>query len=52
MVDTPVYTQTAPLTEEAFYADRRKVYGFFTGMTMAATIAVAILLILMAIFLL
>jgi hypothetical protein len=52
MVDAPVPTHGAPLTAEAFYADRKRVYGTFTGMTMAASMAIAVLLILMAVFLL
>ena len=53
MAETPVYTPAAAaLTEEAFYADRRRIYGTFTGMSVGATIAVVVLLVLMAFFLL
>jgi hypothetical protein len=41
----------APLTEEAFYADRRKFWGSFTGATRNAVIGVVVLLILLTIFL-
>lgn len=42
----------APVTEEAFLLDRQQTYATFGGMTFYGTAFVAILLILMAIFLL
>jgi hypothetical protein len=42
---------TAPLTEEAFYADRAKFWGDFTGATKLAVAGVVILLLLLLIFL-
>jgi hypothetical protein len=45
-------TSAAPLTEDAFLADRQKFWSAFTGATMGAAIFVAVLLILLAIFLL
>jgi hypothetical protein len=41
----------APVTEEAFLADRMAFWSFFTGMTFKAAAAIVVLLILMAIFL-
>jgi hypothetical protein len=41
----------APVTEEAFLADRLKFWTSFTSFTTGAVIALVILLILMAIFL-
>jgi len=51
MVELQTQTTTAPLTEEAFYADRRQIWATFTGFTMGGAIAVVVLLILMAFFL-
>ncbi|HEX3347454.1 MAG TPA: hypothetical protein VHS58_05060 [Acetobacteraceae bacterium] len=48
-------TQTmgpAPVTEEAFLADRQKFLSEFTGFTFWAATAIVVLLILLAIFLL
>jgi hypothetical protein len=42
---------TAPVTEEAFLADRQKFFTEFTGATTYAAGAIVVLLILMAIFL-
>ncbi len=42
---------TAPaLTEEAFEADRRKIWSWFTSATRNAAIVVALIVILLAIF--
>ncbi len=41
----------APLTEEAFYADRVAFWSFFTGLTFKVATGIAVLLILLAIFL-
>ena len=41
----------APLTEEAFLADRQRAWGGFTTATFYAAIGVVVLLILMAVFL-
>lgn len=43
---------TAPLTEEAFLADRQGFWNSFTAFVTGSAIAVAVLLILMALFLL
>jgi hypothetical protein len=51
MAQAPSTTE-APLTEEAFFADRLAVWSFFTGLTFKAAVAVVVLLILMAFFLL
>ena len=42
---------SAPLTADAFYADRQRIWSSFTSFTMGGAIFVAILLILMAYFL-
>jgi hypothetical protein len=42
----------APVTEEAFYADRVAFWSFFTGLTFKVATGVVVLLILLAIFLL
>jgi hypothetical protein len=42
----------APVTEDALLADRQKFWAFFTGATTGAVVFIAVLLILMAIFLL
>jgi hypothetical protein len=42
---------TAPVTEDAFLADRIKAWGLFTGMTFYGAAFVVVLLILMAVFL-
>ena len=44
-------TNPAPLTEDAFVADRQRFWGSFTHATTFAVVAMVILLILMAIFL-
>jgi hypothetical protein len=41
----------APVTEEAFVADRQKFWRLFTGFVAGNAAAIALLLILMAIFL-
>ncbi len=43
---------TGPTSEEALLAERQRFWNGFTSATMGAVIAVALLLILMAIFLL
>ncbi len=48
MADTPT---TAPVTFDALMAERQAFWGSFTSFTTGATIAVAVLVILMAIFL-
>ena len=47
----PVTSPDAPLSEEAFLADRQHFWAGFTGFTLWAVIVLAVLLILMAIFL-
>ncbi len=44
-------TETPPVSEEAFIADRQKFWGEFTSFTTSSVIGVAILLVLLAIFL-
>ena len=44
MADTPNKTQQAPLTVEAFYADRMAFWGNFTSGTLYAAIALVVLL--------
>ena len=51
MAQVPTPTD-APVTEEAFYADRVAFWSFFTGLTTKAAVTVAIVLVLMAFFLL
>jgi hypothetical protein len=48
----PPATGPAPVTEDAFLAERQKFWSGFTGFTLGSVIFVAVLLILMAIFLL
>jgi hypothetical protein len=45
-------TSAAPVTEEALLAERQRFWGGFTTATFAAVVFIAIVLILMAIFLL
>jgi hypothetical protein len=47
-VPTPI---DAPVTEEAFLADRMAFWSFFTGLTTKVAAGIVVLLILMAIFL-
>jgi hypothetical protein len=42
----------SPITEEAFLADRQSFWNSFTSFTIGSVIAVAVILILMALFLL
>jgi hypothetical protein len=42
---------TTPVTEEALFADRMRFWGGFTTATFATVVFIAVLLILMAIFL-
>jgi len=42
----------APVTEDAFLADRQKFWSAFTGFTLGSVIFIVVLLVLMAIFLL
>ena len=48
----PLSSSAAPLTEEAFLADRQKVLSSFIGFTTGSVIFLVVLMILMAIFLL
>jgi hypothetical protein len=48
----PPSSSSAPLTEDAFIADRQKFLSSFIGFTTGSVIFVAVLLILLAIFLL
>jgi hypothetical protein len=50
MAQTPS-SSTAPLTEDALIADRQKFWTSFTSFTTGAVIVVAVVLILMALFL-
>ena len=43
---------TPPVTEDAFLADRQAFWNSFTSFTTGSVIAIAVLLILMALFLL
>lgn len=52
MAQTSSSTSGAPVTEDAFLADRQKFWSSFTGFTTGSVIAVVALLVLMAIFLL
>ena len=45
-------TSSAPVTNEAFLADRQKFWASFTGFTTGSVVALVALLVLMAIFLL
>jgi len=47
-----VPSPNAPLTEEAFMADRQRFFHQFTSFATGSTIALIVLLVLMAIFLL
>ncbi len=51
MADTTIAT-TGPVTEDALLADRQRFWNGFTTATLGAVVSIAILLILMAIFLL
>jgi hypothetical protein len=51
MDNTATTTPTAPVIEEAFLADRMAFWGRFTSFITGGGIAIAVLLILMAIFL-
>ena len=51
MAQSPSHS-LAPVTEDAFLADRQKFWSACTGFTMGGVIFIAVLLILMAIFLL
>ena len=44
-------TSPAPMTEDAFIADRRRFWGAFTHFTMFSVMTMVIVLILMALFL-
>ncbi len=48
----PAPSGAAPLTEDAFLADRQRFWGSFTGLILSAVIGLVVLLIVMAIFLL
>lgn len=51
MADTLTHSSPAPVTEDAFIADRQRFWGGFTTFTLVSTIALVILIVLMAIFL-
>lgn len=44
-------TSPAPMTEDAFLADRQRFWGAFTHFTLISVITLVILLVLMAVFL-
>ena len=45
------HTTPAPLTEDAFLADRQRFWGAFTNFTLVSLITVVVILVLMTIFL-
>jgi hypothetical protein len=47
----PSPTSQAPLTEDAFLADRQKFWSLFTGLVFWVAAFIVVILILMAIFL-
>lgn len=47
----PTNSTAAPLTEDAFLADRQKFWGSFTGATTGAVVVMVVLLVAMAVFL-
>ncbi len=47
----PAPSGSAPLTEDAFLADRQRFWHSFTGLLVGVVIGVVVLLILMTIFL-
>lgn len=47
----PPPTTNAPLTEDAFLADRQKFWGSFTGFTVGAVVVLVVLLLGMLVFL-
>jgi hypothetical protein len=51
MAQAPSST-SAPLTEDAFLADRQKFWESFTGFTTGSVFAVVALMVLLAVFLL
>ena len=51
MADTLPSTTPAPLTEDAFLADRQRFWGSFTHFTLVSVIFLVVLIVLMAIFL-
>ena len=51
MAETLPRTMPAPLTEDAFLADRQRFWGSFTTFTLVSVIFLVVLLVLMAIFL-
>jgi heme/copper-type cytochrome/quinol oxidase subunit 2 len=50
MAEMP-HTTPAPLTEDAFLADRQRFWGGFTNFTLISLITVVVILVLMTIFL-
>jgi len=52
MSQSPTATNPPPVTEEAFEADRQHFFSGFCGFVMTMTIAIIVLLVLMAVFLL
>lgn len=51
MAQQPSSSTLAPVTEEAFLADRQKFFSAFTGFTMGSVIFLVIVVALMGIFL-
>lgn len=52
MAHSPTGATLAPVTEEAFLADRRRMFAGFGNATLGAVIFMVVLLVLMAVFLL
>jgi hypothetical protein len=50
MAQVPTSTE-APVTEEAFLADRMAFWAFFTGLTFKVAVGLVVLLVLLAYFL-
>ncbi len=50
-MDNTTAAPTAPVIEDAFYADRLAFWGRFTNFVTGGGIAIAVLLILLAVFL-
>ncbi len=50
-LDAPAPSASAPLTEDAFLADRVRFWHSFTGLIVGALATAVVVLILMAIFL-
>jgi hypothetical protein len=52
MADTTTSRSLAPITEDAFIADRQAFWKSFTGFVLTSVISVVVILVLLAIFLL